>query len=82
MKLYLISLVVGVAVGCLYSLLGVKSPAPPAIALVGLLGMLIGEATIPLIRQAMAGEAAKAAIHSASAPSADVTNSETRRETN
>jgi XapX domain-containing protein len=43
MKPYLISLAVGLAVGMLYSLLGVRSPAPPAVALIGLLGMLIGE---------------------------------------
>jgi len=43
---YLISLVVGVAVGLLYGLLRVKSPAPPLIALVGLLGMVIGETAI------------------------------------
>jgi len=43
MKPYLISLAVGLVVGLLYSLLGVRSPAPPAVALIGLLGMLIGE---------------------------------------
>jgi XapX domain-containing protein len=42
-KPYLISLVVGLVVGLLYSMLGVRSPAPPAVALIGLLGMLIGE---------------------------------------
>lgn len=43
MKPYLISLAVGLGVGLLYSVLGVRSPAPPGIALLGLLGMLIGE---------------------------------------
>lgn len=43
MKPYLISLAVGLGVGLLYSLIGVRSPAPPATALIGLLGMLIGE---------------------------------------
>nr|WP_024966058.1 DUF1427 family protein [Pantoea sp. IMH] len=38
----LISLGAGVAIGLLYALLNVRSPAPPAIALVGLLGMIIG----------------------------------------
>lgn len=43
MKPYLISLAVGLGVGLVYSALGVRSPAPPIVALVGLLGMLIGE---------------------------------------
>ncbi|TCP30079.1 XapX domain-containing protein [Sphingomonas sp. BK235] len=43
MRPYLISLAVGLGVGLLYSLIGVRSPAPPAVALIGLLGMLIGE---------------------------------------
>ncbi|WP_282338891.1 DUF1427 family protein [Pseudomonas sp. PS02288] len=45
---YLISLLIGLGVGALYALLDFKSPAPPAIALVGLLGMQIGEALLPL----------------------------------
>jgi len=64
MKLYLISLAVGLLVGGLYSLLGVKSPAPPAVALVGLLGILIGEQAVPRIRQALAGQHAEAAVQS------------------
>ena len=43
MKGLLLSLVVGVGVGVLYGLLRVKSPAPPIIALLGLLGMVLGE---------------------------------------
>jgi XapX domain-containing protein len=43
MKPYLISLGAGVLVGVIYALLGVRSPAPPVIALVGLGGILIGE---------------------------------------
>lgn len=38
-----ISLAAGVLIGLLYALLKVRSPAPPALALVGLLGMLAGE---------------------------------------
>jgi XapX domain-containing protein len=38
-----ISFVVGLGVGVLYGLLRVKSPAPPIIALLGLLGMVVGE---------------------------------------
>ena len=43
MTAYLASLAVGIGVGIAYALLGVKSPAPPVIALVGLLGMVGGE---------------------------------------
>jgi XapX domain-containing protein len=50
MKAYLVSLVVGVMVGLIYNVLSVKSPAPPTIALVGLLGMLGGEHLIPFVR--------------------------------
>ena len=38
-----LSFVVGLGVGVLYALVRVKSPAPPIIALLGLLGMVIGE---------------------------------------
>lgn len=48
MKPYLLSLAAGVLVGVIYALLRVKSPAPPAIALIGLLGMLIGEQLVPV----------------------------------
>ncbi|MNJ19092.1 hypothetical protein D3C77_134090 [compost metagenome] len=44
---YLVSLAIGLAVGALYSLLDFRSPAPPAVALVGLLGMSIGEQLMP-----------------------------------
>ena len=44
MKDFVISLAVGWAVGLLYAALRVKSPAPPLVALVGLLGMVLGEA--------------------------------------
>jgi XapX domain-containing protein len=43
MKAMLISFAVGLFVGLLYGVIRVKSPAPPIIALLGLLGMVIGE---------------------------------------
>jgi XapX domain-containing protein len=43
MKAMLISFVVGTLVRDLYGVIKVKSPAPPIIALVGLLGMVSGE---------------------------------------
>ena len=55
MKIYLVSLGVGVLVGMIYSLLNVRSPAPPLVALVGLLGILIGEQVIPIGKQVVAG---------------------------
>lgn len=57
MKAYLLSLAAGLLVGVIYSLLQVRSPAPPLIALLGLLGMLIGEQVVPLGRQVLAGTA-------------------------
>lgn len=47
---YLLSAGVGLGVGVLYALLGVRSPAPPVIALLGLLGMLAGEAAVTWLR--------------------------------
>lgn len=51
MKLYALSLAAGLLVGIVYSLLQVRSPAPPLIALIGLLGILMGEQLIPLGKQ-------------------------------
>lgn len=53
MKLHLISLAVGLLVGAIYGVLNVRSPAPPVIALIGLLGILIGEQIVPLARNAL-----------------------------
>lgn len=47
---YLLSLFVGLGIGVLYGLLNVRSPAPPIIALLGLLGMLAGEAAVQWFR--------------------------------
>jgi XapX domain-containing protein len=57
MKTYLLSLGAGALVGVIYSLINVRSPAPPAVALLGLLGMLLGEQIIPVGRQLLAGTA-------------------------
>jgi len=51
MKPYLFSLGAGLLVGVIYSLLQVRSPAPPAIALLGLLGMLLGEQMVPVVKR-------------------------------
>jgi XapX domain-containing protein len=61
MKIYAISLAVGILVGLIYSLLQVRSPAPPLVALVGLLGILIGEQVVPVGQQIFAGKSLKSA---------------------
>jgi XapX domain-containing protein len=43
MKALLISFAVGLIVGVVYGVIRVKSPAPPIAALLGLLGMVLGE---------------------------------------
>ena len=55
MKMYLFSLGAGLLVGVIYSLLHVRSPAPPLIALVGLFGILVGEQVIPVGKKMLAG---------------------------
>ncbi|MDI7862700.1 XapX domain-containing protein [Rhizobiaceae bacterium n13] len=50
MKIYLLSLGAGLLVGVVYSLLNVRSPAPPVIALIGLLGILVGEQIVPFAK--------------------------------
>jgi XapX domain-containing protein len=55
MKMYLVSLAAGLLVGVIYGLLNVRSPAPPVVALVGLLGILLGEQVAPIAKRIMAG---------------------------
>jgi XapX domain-containing protein len=54
--MYLMSIGAGVLVGIIYALINVRSPAPPVIALLGLLGMLIGEQMVPIAKRVIAGE--------------------------
>jgi XapX domain-containing protein len=56
MKVYLASLAAGILVGVIYSLINVRSPAPPVIALIGLLGILIGEQIPPLAKSFLSKE--------------------------
>lgn len=51
MKAYILSLGAGLIVGIIYSLMGIRSPAPPVIALVGLAGILLGEQMIPVAKR-------------------------------
>jgi len=55
MRAYILSLGAGLLVGIVYSLLNVRSPAPPVVALVGLLGILVGEQIIPVAKHMLEG---------------------------
>src|SRR6202007_3127395 len=61
MGTYLLSLGAGLLVGVVYSLLNVRSPAPPVVALIGLLGMLAGEQVVPLVKRLISGQPITAA---------------------
>lgn len=56
MKMYLLSFGAGILVGVIYAVLNVRSPAPPVIALIGLLGILLGEQAVPLIKRVFSPE--------------------------
>ncbi|OHV78674.1 DUF1427 family protein [Rhizobium sp. LCM 4573] len=58
MKVYLLSLGVGLLVGMVYGFLNVRSPAPPVVALIGLLGILVGEQVPPTVKRILANEPA------------------------
>ena len=51
MKIYVLSFAVGLLVGAIYGVLNVRSPAPPVVALIGLLGILLGEQLVPLAKR-------------------------------
>jgi len=61
MRTYILSLGAGLLVGIVYSLLNVRSPAPPVVALIGLLGMLAGEQIVPLAKRLISGQPINAA---------------------
>lgn len=50
-KSYILSFIAGLLVGILYAAIRIKSPAPPIVALIGLLGIVVGEAVWPLAWQ-------------------------------
>lgn len=68
MKIYLVSLGAGLLVGLIYGLLNVRSPAPPVIALVGLLGILLGEQIVPIAKRMLADKPVAAAWHEQCVP--------------
>ncbi|WP_376091697.1 XapX domain-containing protein [Roseomonas sp. CCTCC AB2023176] len=53
MKTYLLSLGAGLLVGVIDGLLNVRSPAPPVIAL---LGILLGKQLVPIAKRLIGGE--------------------------
>src|SRR5215510_6859702 len=55
-RMYVVALATGVLVGIIYALLDIRSPAPPVGALVGLLGILMGEQVTPMAKRLPAGE--------------------------
>jgi XapX domain-containing protein len=56
MRTYIAALAAGVLINVIYSLLGIRSPAPPVVALVGLLGVLLGEQALPAVKRVLARE--------------------------
>ncbi len=75
MKAYALSLGIGILVGIIYALFQVRSPAPPVIALVGLLGILAGEQLPPLLKQAWR----RAPMHAAAPSAIDNDNEQARK---
>lgn len=65
---YLISLGAGLVVGLLYYFSRVQSPAPPLIALAGLLGIVIGEHAIPFVQAHWSAPQTQAQTQSAAPP--------------
>jgi XapX domain-containing protein len=61
MRIYIVALAAGIAVGFFYGCLGVRSPALSVVALVGLFGILIGEQILPVGQHMLAGHSVRAA---------------------
>ncbi|KAB0663404.1 XapX domain-containing protein [Burkholderia territorii] len=87
MKPYIASLFAGILAGIVYALIGVQSPAPPTVALVGLLGILAGEQILPVARRMIGGIRLGTAWHEAKCsqhmfgalPGAHVSDAATKR---
>jgi XapX domain-containing protein len=77
LKPYIISLAIGLLVGVIYALLNTRSPAPPIIALLGLLGMLVGESLTSWAKSQMSF--AKAAEHCLHAKDFSASSSEEQK---
>ena len=68
MKTLIIALAVGLLVGGIYGLLNVRSPAPPYVALLGLLGILLGEQGVQHLRDRLNSSDTTAAPPDQTAP--------------
>lgn len=80
-KAYAISLAVGLLVGVIYAMLNTRSPAPPVIALLGLLGMLIGESVASWAKQKMTfAQAAEHCLHKKDFATAPAAKTQTREQ--
>jgi len=55
MRMYVVALAAGILVGVFCGCIGVRSPAPPVVALVGLFGILLGERVVRLTKRLLAG---------------------------
>ena len=62
MRIYIASLGAGLLVGVVYALINVRSPAPPIVALVGLLGILLGEQIPHFVKAAVRGSTDASAV--------------------
>jgi XapX domain-containing protein len=62
---YLVSLLMGLAVGAAYGLVQVRSPAPPIVALVGLFGMVLGQQAVDMAKRYLAPTARTSIQHDA-----------------
>jgi XapX domain-containing protein len=60
-RIYLFSIAAGMLVGIIYGVLNVRSPAPPVVALLGLLGILVGEQLAAAAKRSLAGKPVTAA---------------------
>lgn len=60
---YLMSLLLGLAVGAAYGVVQVRSPAPPTVALVGLFGMVLGQQTVDMAKRYLAPTAQTSIQH-------------------
>jgi len=60
---YIVSLGVGLGIGVIYALIDVRSPAPPLVALAGLLGMVLGEQAVLQLKAKPAGSPAKPTLN-------------------
>jgi XapX domain-containing protein len=71
---YIVSLGVGLGIGMIYALIDVRSPAPPLVALVGLLGMVLGEQAVLRMRGRPASPPAVSTPHPGASASPTTTS--------